>query len=299
MSVHPSSSVAAARKVIADRLREILRDVGLTSRELARQAGWDESKCSRLLHGRTPPSDDDIRTWCMICGMPDEIPNLLAASRNAENAYVEWRRVQRSQRRMQDLRRDLHQEKQYRIYSSNVIPWPVQSVHYMRAVMMRFNEFHAAQAQDIEAGVTARVERLRLLDDPTRRCFILIEEAVLRGRVFDDEVMAGQLRHMLSIMERPNISLGVIPLDAPRVQKPAETFHIYGDVTVSIELVSAIISITQPREIALYAKCFDDLGRSAVHGKAARSLISQAISALDHTDVQVRTHSLGLADPLT
>lgn len=280
MAVHPSTSVAAARQVIADRLREILRDAGLTSRALAHQAGWDESKCSRLLHGRTPPSDDDIRIWCTICGIPEEIPNLIAASRNAENAYVEWRRVQRSQRRMQGLRRDLHEEKLYRIYSSNVIPWPVQSVHYMRAVMTRFNEFHAAEAQDIEAGVTARLDRLRLLDDPSRRCVILMEESVLRGRIFDDEVMVAQLRHILSVMERPNISLGVIPLDATRVQKPAETFHVYGEAAVSIELVSAIISITQPHEIALYVKCFDDLARAAVRGKAARALMSRAIAAL-------------------
>lgn len=280
MAVHPSSSVAAARQVIADRLREMLRDAGITSRELARRAGWDESKCSRLIHGRTPPSDDDIRTWCVLSGVPEEIPNLIAATRNAENAYVEWRRVQRSQKHMQDVRRDLHQENLYRIYSSNVIPWPAQSMHYMRAVMTRFNEFHAAEAQDIEAGVIARMQRLRLLDDPARRCVMVIEESVLRGRIFDDEVMTAQLRHMMAMMDRPNISLGIIPLGTPRIQKAAETFHIYGDSAVSIELISAIISITQPHEVALYVRCFNDLASASVHGDAARYLIATAITAL-------------------
>ncbi len=138
-----SSSAQQARQAIADRLREILRDSGLTARALARQAGWDETKCSRLIHARTPPSDEDIRLWCTICGVPEEIPNLIAATRNAENAYVEWRRVQRSQKRMQELRLTLYEETHlFRFYCSNVIPWPLQTPAYMRALITRFNEFH-------------------------------------------------------------------------------------------------------------------------------------------------------------
>jgi hypothetical protein len=47
VATNPSSSVAAARDLIAGRLREILRDAGMTSRAVALAAGWDESKCSR------------------------------------------------------------------------------------------------------------------------------------------------------------------------------------------------------------------------------------------------------------
>jgi len=273
MATYPSTSVGTAREVIASRLREILRDSGLTSRAVALGAGWDESKCSRLLHGRTPPSDSDIRTWCTVCGVPEEIPNLIAASRNAENAYVEWRRVRRSQKRMQDLGLQLFEARQYRFYSSNFVLWPLQTPGYMRAVIERFDEFHSGSAPDIAAAVAARVDRLRFLDDPARRCALVIEEAVLHSRLFDDEVMTGQLRHMLSMMGRPNISLGVIPLRARRQQEPTETFHMYDEHTVSIELVSAIVTVTQPSEIALYVRCFNDLAQAAVYGGAARELI--------------------------
>jgi transcriptional regulator with XRE-family HTH domain len=280
MAIHPSSSVAAARQVIADRLREIQRDAGITSRELAQQAGWDQSKCSRLIHGRTPPSDDDIRAWCTICGVPDEIPNLIAAGRNAQSAYLEWWRVQRSQRRMQDLSLRQFEADLYRFYSSNLILWPLQTADYMRAVITRFNDFNSGGAPDINAAVAAREQRLRLLDVPVRRCVMVMEESVLRGRLFSEQVMAGQLRHMLSMIDRPNISLGIIPLDAQRQQKPTETFHIYGDGAVVVELVSAIVTVTQPREVGLYASCFSDLAAVAVYGDSARDLIAAAIKAL-------------------
>lgn len=284
MSTSPSSSAQQARQLIADRLREILRDSGLTARALARQAGWDETKCSRLTHGRTPPSDTDIRTWCTICGVPEEIPNLIAASRNADSAYVEWRRVQRSQKRMQDLGLKLYESNHlYRFYSANLVPWPLQSPAYMRAVMRRFSDFHDAPVTDLEEGVKARIARRRFLEDGTRCCTMVIEEAVLHNRFAQNDVMKEQLHYLLTGVSKPNLSLGIIPTGTRRAQKPAETFHIYGDTdgAVSIELVSAIITITRPHEIALYVKCFNDLASVAVYGKKARSLVETAIGALE------------------
>ena len=44
-----------------------------------------------------------------------------------------------------------------------------------------------------------------------------------------------------------------------------------------MELVSGVLSVTQPREIAMYARDFTDLASIAVHGHAARELISTAL----------------------
>jgi transcriptional regulator with XRE-family HTH domain len=276
-----SSSVAAARQLIASRLREILRDAGITSRAVALAAGWDESKCSRLLHGRTPPSDDDIRAWCTICGVPKEIPNLIAASRNAESAYVEFRRVQRSQKRMQVLRTAVYERSTlYRLYSSSFVPWPLQTASYMRAVMEHFSEFHEAGSTDTSEGVEERLGRQRrYLGIGKRRCELVIEEAVLYDRTYGSEVMREQLAHLLTGPYPPGTSLGIIPRGSSRAYHAAETFTLYED-TVVIETVSAIITVTQPREIALYVRCFGDLARAAVYGRPARELISDALAAL-------------------
>ena len=49
---------------------------------------------------------------------------------------------------------------------------------------------------------------------------------------------------------------------------------------VIVELVSGVLSVTQPREIAMYARDFTDLASIAVHGGAARKLISTALHDL-------------------
>ena len=55
---------------------------------------------------------------------------------------------------------------------------------------------------------------------------------------------------------------------------------------MAVELVSGHLTITQPREIAMYAQVFAELAELAVYGAAARSLIMAAIDALDRATGQ-------------
>lgn len=80
-----TSPAEQARQDIANRLRELRLDAGLTKRAVAVAAGWHESKCSRIEHARTPPSDADIRVWCRICAVDDQAADLIAASRAADS----------------------------------------------------------------------------------------------------------------------------------------------------------------------------------------------------------------------
>jgi hypothetical protein len=52
------------------------------------------------------------------------------------------------------------------------------------------------------------------------------------------------------------------------------------DSRVRVETVSASLTITQPRDIALYSRVFELLQRSAVHGREVRQLITRAIQDL-------------------
>src|ERR1041384_7708418 len=92
----PSSSAQAARDALALRLRDLMLDAGMTARAVATSAGWHESKSSRLLNGKSSPSDQDIKDWCRVCGAEDQIADLIAANRAAGSAYVTWRRGHRA-----------------------------------------------------------------------------------------------------------------------------------------------------------------------------------------------------------
>ena len=111
MAVSPSSSVQRARQELADRLRDLRLDAGLSGRALSGSAGWHEAKTSRIEGAKQAPSDSDIRVWCEICGVADQAVDLIAASRAADSMYVEWKRLHRSgMRRVQETRRTLYEK---------------------------------------------------------------------------------------------------------------------------------------------------------------------------------------------
>jgi hypothetical protein len=122
---------------------------------------------------------------------------------------------------------------------------------------------------------------LRLLREGDHRFFVVIEESVLRTVIGGDDVMAGQLGHLISVAALPSVSLGIIPMGQERdVMWPVGDFWIFDNAQVNVELVSGWMTLTQPREITMYSQAFSDLSDMAVHGAKARALITAAINAL-------------------
>jgi hypothetical protein len=106
---------------------------------------------------------------------------------------------------------------------------------------------------------------------------VVLEEQALRTRAGDQDVMAGQLDRLLAVMSLPRVSLGIIPSGTERAVMPSAGFLIFDSDMVQAETVSAELTVTQPQEIALYARRFELLRESAAVGRAARQLIRDAL----------------------
>ncbi|QXE36989.1 helix-turn-helix transcriptional regulator [Streptomyces sp. GMY02] len=278
----PSSSVQQARQALGLRLREIRKDAGLTSRELARRIGWHESKVSRLEHARTPPSDEDIRSWTQHCGVRDLVPELIATARGIEGMYIEWRRMERAGlKQVQESVAPLFERTyRFRSYQSWVVPGLLQTPGYTAAVLGTVAALREVPG-DLAAAVAVRMDRQRILHSGNHRFAMIVEEWVLRTLIGDVDVMAGQLGHLIGVAALPSVSLGVIPLGRPRALGwPVESFTMYDDEQVTVELVSAHLTVTQPQEVGGYARAFSELSALAVYGAEARRLITAAIDAL-------------------
>ncbi|GGV80525.1 helix-turn-helix domain-containing protein [Streptomyces thermoviolaceus] len=281
MALSPSSSAQAARERVAQRLRELRADAGLTGTELAKRCGWTHPKTSRIENGRTRPTPDDIRRWCQACGAEDQAADILAESRDAETAYVQWRRkVRAGLKKLQDSYVDLFQSTElFRIYSPTLVPGLLQTEGYARAVLSATAVLHEIP-DDAEEAAAARVQRSQIIHQPGHRFVMVIEEAVLHYQLGDADAMAAQLGYLLTAGALPSVSLGIIPSTLQRTMWPRELFHVYDDELVSVELMSARVRITQPSEVALYLRAFEQLRSMAVYGAEARALVLRAIEAL-------------------
>jgi transcriptional regulator with XRE-family HTH domain len=278
-----SSSVQQARQQIADRLREIRLDAGLTARAVAAAARWHESKCSRIEHARTPPSDEDIRIWCRVCRASDQTADLVAASRAADSMWTQWRRLERpGLRRIQESVVPLWERtRRFRIYSPFLVPGPVQSAAYVRALLTAVRSRRPNRVDDIDDAVSVRVATQHVTHEGHHQFAIILEENVLRHQIGGAGVLREQLEHLHAAMALRSVTLGIIPFSADRsLLHPVEMFFMHDDAQVNVELVSGWLRVTQPSEIEMYAQAFARLSEMAVYGSAAQALISRAIGAL-------------------
>lgn len=281
MPTSPLSSAQAARQAVATRLQGLMKDAGLSGHELAVRCGWHRAKSSRIARGIMPPSDADIRAWCSACGADGQAADLIAASRNAESMYVEWRQIHKDgMRRVHEQTVPLYQRtRSFRVYASNVMPGMLQTAGYATGLLRAITAFQGTP-DDVADAVAARLDRSRVIREGDHRFALLLEETVLHYRVCDDEAMRDQLEHLLTVMRRPNVALGIIPKHARRTVWPLEAFYSFDDQQVAVETLTAEINLTTPGEIHTYLRAFAELSRVAVRGEPAKGLIRDALSTL-------------------
>ncbi|MFK0047609.1 helix-turn-helix domain-containing protein [Streptomyces sp. NPDC090741] len=276
----PLSSAQAARTALAARLRHLRLDADLAGHQLSRACGWHPAKTSRIENTRAVPSDADIRAWCTACGADGQAEDLIAAARHATSMYVEWKRLNRAglASLQQEIAPLLERTRQFRVYCSHVVPGLLQTPAYAAAVIAAYGTFHGT-TDDIEAAAAVRVRRSRVLHKRGRKFAFLIEESVLHSRIADPQTTAAQLEHLAELAGLPQVSLGIIPIRAPRPLWSMESFTVYDDAQVGIELLSTRVTITAPGEIATYERALADLASHAAYGAGARTLIRRAAAA--------------------
>lgn len=250
----------------------------MDGRQLSTAAGWHWSKTSRIEHGKQMPSESDLAVWCRVCNATLALPDLVAALRNVRAQWAEWRRITAAgHARRQERGRQLESEtRELRIYNPAIMPGLLQTLPYARAVLTQCISF-LGTFDDLESAVAARIARQDILRTGGTRAAVLINEAALYTTLADDEVMAGQLRHLLdTAFGNPRLHFGIVPLRATFVYLSG-SFHLFDRRQALIETASAELSITAPSELELYERLWSGLHTQAVYGNAARVLITNAL----------------------
>ncbi|HUY51060.1 MAG TPA: helix-turn-helix transcriptional regulator [Streptosporangiaceae bacterium] len=287
MSTVPSSSARQALEELGTRLRDLRKDAGLSGRALAAATGQHFTRVSKIEHGVQTPSDQDIRAWCLACGATDQIPDLIAAARAVESAYRELRRQARAgmKRVLGPHTVTLYERTGlFRIYEHNVIPGLFQTADYAAAMLSFWIEF-LDSPNDLGAAVATRMERQRVIYQRDKVFDVVLEEQALRTWFGTAETQAGQLDRLLAVMSLPGVRLGIIPMMTERKAVGSAGFWIFDNSLAALEIPTASIEVTRPQEIEMYARMFGYLESAAVHGPAARALISRTLAELDHRNL--------------
>jgi transcriptional regulator with XRE-family HTH domain len=277
-----STSADQARLALGVRLRDIRRDAGLSTTQLAVATGWRPPKISKIEHGRQTPTEADLSRWCVACHARDQLPDLIATVRAIDTQFAEWRRILRTgtRRRQEASAKTYQKARLFRIWEPALVPGLLQTLDYATAVLSITADFFQSP-DDIAAGAQARLQQQRVLADEDRRFHVVMGEQALHTKVGGAEVMTEQLRHVLDLLRFPQLRIGIVPSDAPYRVPLHSGFWILDEALIQFETYTAELSLTRPDEIATYARAFERLAALAVYGRDVRKAVAAAISSHD------------------
>jgi transcriptional regulator with XRE-family HTH domain len=212
MYVMASASTPTLRgRRLAQELRTLREEAGLTQADVARRVGWSKSKISRIEEPATRPDDDDVRALLQLYGADaSRHPAILQLNQDS------W------QRGWWTLYDDAFtgnfvmlegQSPDIRIYETMLVPGLFQTPEYARFV---YSNRRGVTDADLDRLVEARMTRKKILHQASPpQVHAVIHEAALCHRIGDPDLMGGQINEMWSLaVTRSNVTLQVLPFTA-------------------------------------------------------------------------------------
>jgi transcriptional regulator with XRE-family HTH domain len=189
-------TVPTPREQLATILKQSRVDAGFASHgALAKQLNVSRPVISKAENPVHPvPSDALLAAWAGATGVP--LDTLTDLAQRTKSGTPEWFMPYLSAESQADMLRS---------WSPLLVPGPLQSEPYARAVLS-VESYTPGRLAELTA---ARMERQQVLD----RAYLttIIDAHVLQRCIGSPAIMAEQCARLLTVAERPNIALHVVP----------------------------------------------------------------------------------------
>ena len=199
------------RRELANRLRELRKQAGLTVNDVARELLCSPPKISRIETATRPASLRDVRDLCRLYRVSDaEQERLMTIAREAKQQGW-WNRFD-------DLGIDSLigleiEAKRISAHDAAAVPWAFQTEKYARAVIG--GVLPRIDDRVLDERVTARMTRQEILRGPEPpHLWSLIDESALRRAVGGTGVMREQLSKILEMAATSNVTMQIVPFEA-------------------------------------------------------------------------------------
>lgn len=268
-------------------LRRAREAAGLSQRDAATRLDWSLSKLIRSEGGVVSMSVTDLRALLDLYGVTDPaaVEPLVEAARGSRgrpwwDPYREMVSAQFAQYLSHETAAST-----FRVYHPSLIPGLLQTAEATRALMTM-----AGTKADPEAMVRLRTERQRRVFERAAPALtrFLVDEAALHRPVGGPAVTRKQLRHLLELSERPEVSIQVVPFAAGVHPLLAGPFVLLGfpdgeDEVLFLEITGGSLVNREDRELTVhYLETFETVSRDvALPESASRDRIAELLGRFD------------------
>ncbi|MBF6181542.1 helix-turn-helix domain-containing protein [Nocardia otitidiscaviarum] len=267
------------RQQLGTELRRLRDLAGISGRELAKRVGISQSTLSRIEGGHVVPPLPQVLDWAEAVGAePDCRESLRTLTEAAHSPEVsDWAAALAGRPHLQDDVRAFEEDAQtVRNFQPSLVPGLLQTADYARRVFANFDPPYAPDA--LAAALAARLERQRVLYDPTKRFEFLITEAALRFRPGPHRVLLAQLDRIISIETLDTVTIGVIPQDIEASTTIPHGFVIYENAdhaVASAEPIAGSLVTRGPELVDAHRRHWVALTRMAVFDSDAREFLAE------------------------
>jgi transcriptional regulator with XRE-family HTH domain len=260
------------------RLRAELRkarqatDPPLTQEQVAREMDWSLSKIIRIESASSGISANDLKALLQLYGIkdPGQVDSLLALARAARERswWSKYKDVAPpSLLQLIEYESEAHAIRQF---ETVFIPGILQTEDYARAVIQNYHDERPGSGK-LRTLVELHVGREGLLGSDNAPSFhFILDEAVIRRLVGGESVMQSQLRRLLEVADKPNITVEVVPFSVglhPGMKGPFKIIEFADPLDRDIAFLKSprgdIIS-DDPEEILSYREVFERLGKASL-----------------------------------
>ncbi|MFI1292600.1 helix-turn-helix domain-containing protein [Streptomyces sp. NPDC088353] len=220
----PEPAPTLLKMLVGVQLAGFREDAGLSQEQSARELGFSAAKLSRIESGkgRRPPAEGDVRALLKLYGTDEYESSVLLRLLRRAGEPGWWQRYdKRLMPEWFDRLVGLQEAAAaIRTFEIQYVPGLLQTAAYTRAVVER--GLPTASAGEVQRRVELRMRRAQLLlrqDAP--QVWAVIDESVLLRVLGSREVMREQLDHLVTMAQRPNVTVQIVPLDVTNASAPA------------------------------------------------------------------------------
>jgi transcriptional regulator with XRE-family HTH domain len=284
--LEPASPTVRRRRLAAE-LRRLRERAGMTGDQVADRVGWSASKLSRIENAHTVPGDAEIRQLLELYDVEGHYADELFALAQEAAGKGWWETYSPTLPPDYASLIGLEAEAQAALsWEPLIVPGLLQTGDYAREVTNGYLErIDPVPPSETRRRVEARLARQRILtrDNPLRLSVVL-DQSVLHRRFGDRSVMRSQIKRLLDLSERDNISLRILQLDGRHpIGTGAFVLLQFGEVhdvtyqdVVYIENLTGGRYVEEEDEVFRYKRAFDRLSDLALDEQKSREILVAA-----------------------
>jgi hypothetical protein len=259
----------------------------LTGDQVADRVGWSASKLSRIENAHTVPGDAEIRQLLDLYEVEGHYADELFVLAQEAAGKGWWETYSPTLPPDYASLIGLEAEAQAALsWEPLIVPGLLQTGDYAREVTNGYLErIDPVPPSETRRRVEARLARQRVLtrDNPLRLSVVL-DQSVLHRRFGDRSVMRAQVKRLLDLSERDNISLRILPLDGRHpIGTGAFVLLQFGEIhdftyqdVVYIENLTGGRYVEEEDEVFRYKRSFDRLSDLAQDEEKSREILAAA-----------------------